>query len=309
VLAVLQVCGSVLVLVAFALSQRNIVSTSSGTYLVLNVVGSALLAVLALHERQWGFLLLLNAVWAVVSGREPRRQAAAAARPAAKASLSILAVHPGVSRPTRRLWPTQHFSGRPGDPDDAGSGGGGERAGRRFIWLRLPSAAWSHRCLKLQRLVIGEGWALTLRPEAVLQKSSVDAQDRFDRGAGCGVGGGLVDLVEVVEPHQSVERESTLHMQVEELWNHDVGHAVALDDAHERLAALHVGVCGELDHRVRPRCAQDRRRPPLPQGLDELRNESGQPGGVERVVGATVGDAADLGYCIILASVDRVCGS
>jgi uncharacterized membrane protein YfcA len=68
VLAVLQVCGSVLVLVAFALSQRNIVSTSSGTYLVLNVVGSALLAVLALHERQWGFLLLLNAVWAVVSG-------------------------------------------------------------------------------------------------------------------------------------------------------------------------------------------------------------------------------------------------
>jgi hypothetical protein len=67
VLAVLQVCGSVLVLVAFALSQRNIVSTSSGTYLVLNVVGSALLAVLALHERQWGFPLL-NAVWAVVSG-------------------------------------------------------------------------------------------------------------------------------------------------------------------------------------------------------------------------------------------------
>jgi hypothetical protein len=66
VLAVLQVCGSVLVLVAFALSQRNILSTSSAAYLVLNVVGSALLAVLALHERQWGFLML-EAVWGVVS--------------------------------------------------------------------------------------------------------------------------------------------------------------------------------------------------------------------------------------------------
>ena len=66
-LAVLQVCGSVLVLVAFAMSQRNVLSTSSRTYLVLNLVGSAVLAVLALHERQWGFLLL-EAVWGVVSG-------------------------------------------------------------------------------------------------------------------------------------------------------------------------------------------------------------------------------------------------
>jgi hypothetical protein len=66
VLAVLQVIGSVLVLVAFALSQRHILSTSSAIYLVLNVVGSALLAMLALQERQWGFLLL-EAVWGVVS--------------------------------------------------------------------------------------------------------------------------------------------------------------------------------------------------------------------------------------------------
>jgi len=57
----------VLVLVAFAMSQRNVLSTSSRTYLVLNLVGSAVLAVLALHERQWGFLLL-EAVWGVVSG-------------------------------------------------------------------------------------------------------------------------------------------------------------------------------------------------------------------------------------------------
>jgi hypothetical protein len=66
VLALLQVCGSLMVLLAFGLSQRSLLSTSSVTYLVLNVVGSALLSVLALHERQWGFLLL-EVVWGVVS--------------------------------------------------------------------------------------------------------------------------------------------------------------------------------------------------------------------------------------------------
>ena len=38
----------------------------SRAYLVLNLVGSALLAYLALIEEQWGFVLL-ETVWAVVS--------------------------------------------------------------------------------------------------------------------------------------------------------------------------------------------------------------------------------------------------
>lgn len=61
-----QVLGSLLVLAAFASAQRGWLTPASRVYLTLNLVGSAVLATLALHDQQWGFLLL-EAVWAVVS--------------------------------------------------------------------------------------------------------------------------------------------------------------------------------------------------------------------------------------------------
>ena len=61
-----QVVGAVLILVAFAAAQLGAMDPHSRIYLVLNLVGSLILAVLAWRERQWGFLLL-ESVWAVVS--------------------------------------------------------------------------------------------------------------------------------------------------------------------------------------------------------------------------------------------------
>jgi len=61
-----QIVGAVLILVAFAAAQFGAMDPHSRLYLVLNFVGSLILAVLAWRERQWGFLLL-ESVWAAVS--------------------------------------------------------------------------------------------------------------------------------------------------------------------------------------------------------------------------------------------------
>lgn len=61
-----QIVGSVIVLAAFAAAQAGRVDPKSLVYVVLNVVGSGVLAVEALLGRQWGFLLL-EGVWAAVS--------------------------------------------------------------------------------------------------------------------------------------------------------------------------------------------------------------------------------------------------
>lgn len=62
----IQIVGALLILAAFAAVQFDRMRPDSRLYLTLNLIGSAILAVLALTSSQWGFLLL-EGVWALVS--------------------------------------------------------------------------------------------------------------------------------------------------------------------------------------------------------------------------------------------------
>lgn len=66
-----------MILAAFAAAQLGRLDLRSRTYLILNLAGSAVLAVIALDQRSWGFLLL-EGTWAIVSGLSLLRGAPAA---------------------------------------------------------------------------------------------------------------------------------------------------------------------------------------------------------------------------------------
>ncbi|MFY9586304.1 MAG: hypothetical protein WAT66_02485 [Actinomycetota bacterium] len=61
-----QIVGALFILGAFFLAQRKKLATTSRTYLALNLVGAAVLAVVAAADRDWGFLLL-EGMWALIS--------------------------------------------------------------------------------------------------------------------------------------------------------------------------------------------------------------------------------------------------
>jgi hypothetical protein len=63
---IVQVAGSLLILVPFVLVQLRRMRPESLGYIWLNLVGSTVLAIDAWHGDQWGFLLL-EGTWAAVS--------------------------------------------------------------------------------------------------------------------------------------------------------------------------------------------------------------------------------------------------
>lgn len=63
---VVQLVGAVLILAAFVLSQQGRLATDSTRYLALNAAGAAILAVVAVADRDIGFTLL-EGTWTIVS--------------------------------------------------------------------------------------------------------------------------------------------------------------------------------------------------------------------------------------------------
>ncbi|MCC6317161.1 MAG: hypothetical protein IT361_05660 [Gemmatimonadaceae bacterium] len=58
--------GALLILVPFAANQLGRMASDSRAFQLLNAVGAGILTVIALLERQWGFVLL-EGTWSLVS--------------------------------------------------------------------------------------------------------------------------------------------------------------------------------------------------------------------------------------------------
>jgi hypothetical protein len=63
---VIGIIGALLCLIPFAASQMGRLRTESFTYQVMNLLGGGTLTVIAILERQYGFILL-EGVWALMS--------------------------------------------------------------------------------------------------------------------------------------------------------------------------------------------------------------------------------------------------
>ena len=62
----ISVAGALAILIAYAANQLRYIGPSNLSYALLNFAGSIVLAVVAVLEEQWGFLLL-EGIWALVS--------------------------------------------------------------------------------------------------------------------------------------------------------------------------------------------------------------------------------------------------
>ena len=86
VVIALELAGALLILAGYILGQLRLLDQHSLVYLILNLAGSAVLAVIAFVDERWGFLLL-EGTWSIVSAvslisvvrrggqEEPRRSA------------------------------------------------------------------------------------------------------------------------------------------------------------------------------------------------------------------------------------------
>lgn len=62
----ISLVGAALILFAYVANQRRFLTPDDRAYSVMNFVGSALLAWVAIVDQRWGFIVL-EVVWALVS--------------------------------------------------------------------------------------------------------------------------------------------------------------------------------------------------------------------------------------------------